>query len=61
VAFRLVTLWSCQFRIDLLSKFVFKGAGRLGPHLESVYGENGFAMIVDEGCKSANSYRSYTR
>jgi hypothetical protein len=33
-----------------------KGAGKLGPYLESVYGENGFAMIVDEGgCKSPTS------
>ncbi|CAA7267427.1 unnamed protein product [Cyclocybe aegerita] len=27
----------------------FKGAGSLAPHLERVYGENGFAMVVDEG------------
>ncbi|KAJ3507479.1 hypothetical protein NLJ89_g6283 [Agrocybe chaxingu] len=26
-----------------------QGAGTLAPHLESVYGENGFAMIIDEG------------
>ena len=30
-----------------------KGAGKLGPYFENIYGENGFAMIVDEGgCKS---------
>ena len=29
-----------------------KGAGELGPYLESVYGQNGFAMVVDEGCES---------
>jgi len=26
-----------------------QGAGHLGPYLESTYGENGFAMVVDEG------------
>ena len=30
---------------------VRQGAGTLGTTLESAYGENGFAMIVDEGCK----------
>ncbi|KAF8159671.1 hypothetical protein B0H34DRAFT_704372 [Crassisporium funariophilum] len=27
----------------------FQGAGLLGPALESIYGKNGFAMVVDEG------------
>lgn len=38
-----------------------KGAGILGPHLQKLYGENGFAMIVDEGCKkrSVSSLQSW--
>ncbi|KDR80513.1 hypothetical protein GALMADRAFT_60610 [Galerina marginata CBS 339.88] len=36
----------------------FQGAGNLGPFLEKVYGENGFAMIVDEGSGFIEQYGS---
>ncbi|KAF8963426.1 hypothetical protein BDZ97DRAFT_1661730 [Flammula alnicola] len=36
----------------------FQGAGKLGPYLESIYGENGFAMIVDEGSGFIEQYGS---
>jgi Gly-Xaa carboxypeptidase len=34
-----------------LKRNALQGAGTLGLTLEDAYGENGFAMIVDEGCK----------
>ena len=34
------------------------GAGSLGPHLEKIYGENGIAMIVDEGSGFGEWYGS---
>ncbi|KIM44930.1 hypothetical protein M413DRAFT_442904 [Hebeloma cylindrosporum] len=36
----------------------FHGAGKLGPYLESVYGENGFAMVVDEGSGFSQQFGS---
>ena len=42
-----------------LKRNTWQGAGTLGPTLESAYGENGFAMIVDEGCKMT-SYSYFT-
>ncbi|KAF9557345.1 carboxypeptidase S [Agrocybe pediades] len=34
----------------------FQGAGKLGPFLQEIYGEDGFAMVVDEGSGFVEQY-----
>lgn len=47
--FEVAPLASLRRNIWLMSVDYHKGAGHLGPYLEQTYGQDSFAMLVDEG------------